>query len=195
MKSSLSTVIVALSILSLVVSIIALCISLPRVNLLNFDYLGLLVGILALLVTTLIGWNIYSLIDVKNIRKEQTAIQLETFVKIQETCAQASHAVADVYYRNLVGAKPLGDDFYLVYYRLSEMCNLAAIGQYQACESIIDTLLQIFGNSPYRGFGDMQMKNIWKAVSIIKNQTKINNFGKLLSLIGQMGGRNNTHHS
>ena len=46
-------------------SIITCCWS-PRIikgNDLGFDYLGLIVGVLSLLVTILIGWNIYTLID------------------------------------------------------------------------------------------------------------------------------------
>lgn len=49
-----------------------LCNSCPRQiseNNLGFDYIGAIVGILALLVTVLIGWNIYQLVDLKNIKK------------------------------------------------------------------------------------------------------------------------------
>ena len=35
-----------------------------------FDYLGLVVGILSLLVTVLIGWNIYSVIDLRGTKKK-----------------------------------------------------------------------------------------------------------------------------
>lgn len=42
--------------LSLVLSIISLCSSLPRTS--GLDYIGVIVGILSLLVTVLIGWQI-----------------------------------------------------------------------------------------------------------------------------------------
>lgn len=48
--------------ISLLVSVIAICRTHPRVEL-GFDYIGLIVGILALLVTMLIGWQIWNLID------------------------------------------------------------------------------------------------------------------------------------
>lgn len=59
-----------LSIVSVVISIIAICISCPHKAELGFDYQGVIVGILALLVTMLIGWNIYSIIDIRKIREE-----------------------------------------------------------------------------------------------------------------------------
>ncbi|MCH5241763.1 MAG: hypothetical protein J1F67_04990 [Muribaculaceae bacterium] len=49
--------------------IVALCIKEPR-QIGDFDYLGLLVGILALLVTVVITWQIYTLIDTQKLRKD-----------------------------------------------------------------------------------------------------------------------------
>lgn len=48
--------------ISVIASVIAICRTHPRVEL-GFDYIGLIVGILALLVTMLIGWQIWNLID------------------------------------------------------------------------------------------------------------------------------------
>ena len=51
-----------LSILAIILSILAICFYLPRTEL-SFDYLGFITGILGVLVTVLIGWNIYAVID------------------------------------------------------------------------------------------------------------------------------------
>lgn len=63
--------------LSFVISIIALGGKSPRVVAVGrnglidggYDYLGIIVGILSLLVTVLLGWNIFQLIDLKEMRK------------------------------------------------------------------------------------------------------------------------------
>ena len=55
-------IIIALA--SIIMGIVAVAHKCPRYNL-DFDYLGLLVGILSLLVTALLGWNIYQVIDLK----------------------------------------------------------------------------------------------------------------------------------
>lgn len=64
--------IVLLNIFALAFSVMALCMTHP--NQLGFDYIGAIVGILALLVTILIGWNIYTIIDIKKIRKEYNIV-------------------------------------------------------------------------------------------------------------------------
>jgi hypothetical protein len=56
-------------VVSLIMSIIAMCRSLPCV--VSLDYMGVIVGILSLLVTVLIGWNIYTVVDFNRIKEEQ----------------------------------------------------------------------------------------------------------------------------
>lgn len=59
MKTKLSLI---LSSIAIVLSIITICLTLPRREV-SLDYLGLITGILGILVTVLIGWNIYMIID------------------------------------------------------------------------------------------------------------------------------------
>lgn len=56
MKRTERLVIYGFVLLSLILSIISLCSSLPRAG--GLDYIGVIVGILSLLVTILIGWQI-----------------------------------------------------------------------------------------------------------------------------------------
>ena len=55
-----------LSFIAIVLSIVAICVSCPRSDM-SFDYLGLITGILGVLVTVLVGWNIYMVIDFRRI--------------------------------------------------------------------------------------------------------------------------------
>ena len=52
------------SVLAIIISITALANMCPRFS--SFDYLGLIVGILTLLVTLLLGWQIYNAVDIRN---------------------------------------------------------------------------------------------------------------------------------
>lgn len=59
-----------LSIYAAIVCTLWLCPSIPRLlnnEELQFDYIGAIIGILSLLVTLLLGWNIYQVIDLKNV--------------------------------------------------------------------------------------------------------------------------------
>lgn len=57
---------IGLSILSIIISVTALCIICVRNSELNIDWYGALIGVLSLLVTVLIGWNIYTVFDSNN---------------------------------------------------------------------------------------------------------------------------------
>ena len=59
-----------LSILAITISIVAICTSLKVFDIGNTAYLGLAVATLSTLVLVLIGWNIYTVIDVRSIKDE-----------------------------------------------------------------------------------------------------------------------------
>lgn len=75
-KSDTHSGIVVAIIFSIAAIIMSIC-SLTRNNerVLGFDYLGVIVGILALLVTFLVGWQIYSLVRLEQIRLKYNKIQ------------------------------------------------------------------------------------------------------------------------
>lgn len=53
-----------LSIAAIICSVVAICVSLPSAPELGIDYIGVIVGILSLLVTMLIGWQIWNMIAI-----------------------------------------------------------------------------------------------------------------------------------
>ena len=53
-----------LSIAASICSVVAICVSLPSAPELGMDYIGVIVGILSLLVTMLIGWQIWNVIAI-----------------------------------------------------------------------------------------------------------------------------------
>ena len=53
-----------ISIIAIIVSIASICVSNPNKQELGFDYQGIIVGVLSVLVTALIGWQIYNSIEI-----------------------------------------------------------------------------------------------------------------------------------
>lgn len=53
-----------LSIAAIICSVVAICVSLPPAPELGMDYIGVIIGILSLLVTMLIGWQIWNVIAI-----------------------------------------------------------------------------------------------------------------------------------
>lgn len=60
----------SISCFSIVLSVIAIGVSLPKVGVLNFDYYGAIIGVLSFLITVLMGYQIYTVINVKEELKE-----------------------------------------------------------------------------------------------------------------------------
>lgn len=100
---------------ALVFSIISLCVNCPRIftkDNLGFDYMGIIVGALSILVAILIGWNIYTLIDVKEIRKSYEKDRrklLEDVAKKREEMEEDINVEIDTLFF-LLAAKCEGDE-------------------------------------------------------------------------------------
>lgn len=80
-----------LSIAAIICSVVAICVSLPSAPELGIDYIGVIVGILSLLVTMLIGWQIYNVITIdKKIRDEVNKTK-SSFIKEIEVIKDSSY--------------------------------------------------------------------------------------------------------
>lgn len=144
MSSKLISII--LSCLAIILSVIAIGVTLSRTEL-SFDYLGLITGILGLLVTILIGWNIYTGVDFRN-EKEQLHKYFEeqkksvnsvgddlrlTFFNQLSQNAVSKKCIADVY-ANLMGLNkylPLAYNY--LYYTIDAIFTAAQAENYDAC--------------------------------------------------------------
>lgn len=80
-----------MSIAAIICSVVAICVSLPSAPELGIDYIGVIVGILSLLVTMLIGWQIYNVITIdKKIRDEVNKTK-SSFIKEIEVIKDSSY--------------------------------------------------------------------------------------------------------
>lgn len=83
-----NTITLILSAISIMVSVAALCRTYPHTSDLGMDYQGVIVGMLALLVTILIGWQIYTAInvkeelkDIKDLRREINKQERDIYIR------------------------------------------------------------------------------------------------------------------
>lgn len=72
------------SLVAIIMSIIAISTRYPRTDL-SFDYMGLIVGILSLLVTALIGWQVYNAIEMRGVIRDYDKLKhrLENYNQVQ----------------------------------------------------------------------------------------------------------------
>ena len=70
-------------ILSLIISVIALAVALPRPNNLGFDYLGVIVAIISLATAFAVGFQIWNALSLeKRLQKLESKIEAENIAKI-----------------------------------------------------------------------------------------------------------------
>lgn len=127
-----------LSVIAIAISIIAICIACPHMPELGFDYQGVLVGILSLLVTALLGWNIYSAIqldEIMNKKIEQAKEKAGVEIRKDFVCMQMK--VIHGYISN--------QDWYMVmegyYFLISDILTLKDKDKAKDIISLIDIIL------------------------------------------------------
>lgn len=86
---------ITISTLALVCSIVAICLIAPRKGELSFDYMGVIVGILSLLVTVLIGWNIATALNLKEEWMQFKQSSEDSQKKVKELMASYSIRIED----------------------------------------------------------------------------------------------------
>ncbi len=91
-----------LSVVSLLVSMVVLA-KLWPVDSIGFDYIGAIVGILSFLITVLMGYQIYTVINVKDSLKEVQHIRSEIDAKLQDKV----DSLSDDFKEELYQATPL----------------------------------------------------------------------------------------
>ena len=115
----------------------------PRTDL-DFDYLGLIVGILALLVTVLIGWQIYSVIKIRETTKAISKTRAEFSLESERNLTQTYLSLSDFFYSRCIGPDlPMSQiEYKYIYYRISAILHASRTGDYETCKTIVKLLLE-----------------------------------------------------
>ena len=92
-----------ISCFAILLSLTAIGVTLPTVGELNFDYYGAIVGVLSFLITILMGYQIYTVINVKEELKEVRMLSSQIDAKLQKK----GDALTKEYKDELSGAVPL----------------------------------------------------------------------------------------
>lgn len=146
MKKYRNIVIPILSVISTIISIIAICRVCPNTSDLGLDYQGIIVGILALLVTVLIGWQIYTAINVKEelkeifaLRKEINKQETDIYIRSEKNLIEFHMAILLMYMAK--NNKNCNDVYQIILSGLSAMIHQSRIGLYKDCENVIKSIL------------------------------------------------------
>ena len=140
------TITLILSAISIMVSVAALCRTYPHTSDLGMDYQGVIVGMLALLVTILIGWQIYTAInvkeelkDIKDLRREINKQERDIYIRSTNNLFEFQSAMFMMYDNKK--EKSNSDIFQLYLHGISSIFHLCSLGKQNECTSLVNILI------------------------------------------------------
>ena len=177
---------------SLVMSTVTMCHSFPRIY--GIDYIGVIIGILSLLVTILIGWNIYTVIDFNKKKEELSkneAVLSDLILRVNNNTTADSAALefyfAYLYAYLLTNNEPLGLGFWYINHTLNAILKYSEIAKYKECNALVEMLLSTITEPPKIKVNKERKEDLLKLVLSIHGIGNIDKYSDVLSLVSNLG--------
>ena len=141
-----------------------------------------IVAVLSILVVALISWQIYSIIDIRKIRKEVEDKRQAIVYEADRSALLSFVALSDFYYELLVKTSSNEKEFKYLHYRISALVSASRIKDYEYCNAIVRALLETIVEEHLK----LRKYNRQLLVALllsVKEQNKIQDFQTLLQKI------------
>lgn len=184
MSKGVKIIIVLWLILLSVTSLIAFFRSFYTEVNLGIDYAGVLVGILAALVTTLIGWQIYTIIDLKSINtrfKELENIRKEGYLKMSLQLYETLSIMTTQIANKAEPKELLGQS---IQFELMAIIAESQLGMKEICEMKISNLIQT--SSELLEITSFEKLSFLEMVSGVEELKKAKNYNELRQWLIQL---------
>lgn len=188
-----------LSFIAIVLSIVAICVSCPRSDM-SFDYLGLITGVLGVLVTVLVGWNIYMIIDFKQEKeklqqyfdeqkKEVCSVGNDVIVTFKNQISQSAlleKNIADVYSQLMGLNKTVPLSFYYLFHLLGAIVSASQAENYDACNIWLTEIQRTLTSPDQIVMPVSCKKHLIEALMQIHKSDSIHGLDEVVNLIAQI---------
>lgn len=172
-----------LSCVAILISLVAICVACPHNQELGFDYQGVLVSVLSLLVTVLIGWNIYTFIDIKSTRDKIDDISSGATSMVQKNMAVTESSIWMIYHYLLLEKDPLGLEYRFIYHGVACLFHTSQYSDIATCNVVVKGLLECIVNPESITITKNGKNEILKLLSGVKHTDKIEGYLELLNRI------------
>jgi hypothetical protein len=164
-----------ISVISIIIGIAAICLVLFRIEPVTADWLGIWIGVLSMLVVLLLGWNILSVVDIRNITSKieyQNSILHSNYEK--HTSALSCivyHVLFEFYAERTEEAEPF------IRYGLCYMDECLKLEDTDGANSVVKILNECILETTEVSLSNK--KNLLLILHRIKNIEKLNGFNTL----------------
>lgn len=187
---------------SLLISIIAVLIS----GCVAFQYevesdnASFTLGVLTALVTILIAWNIFSLVDF-NHKKDELSKETETvkqLIAFSSSTNAANSALTDeglaMIYYYLITKKPIESlEYNYINHSISAIVHFAIANKEKECNFFIDLLLDTVENPQELKIKPIRIKEMLLHLESMPNKHLYSNYHKLVFMLSQVGKADSIH--
>ncbi len=177
----------AISWTAIIIAVIALCASLfsiEKISAQGTDLIGWLIGILAIMVTTLIGWQIFALMDIRKMQKEVAQNKDAAFYESSRNMAVTTMAISDYFYSTFVGKDQSEKEriYMYIYYRVSSILHASRINDFETCRVVIKVLKETIRPENIL-LNESNKKHLFDLLSNVENARLIEDFSALLAWV------------
>lgn len=177
--------IIILFVVSIVLSISALCVSLLRCEPITAEWMGVLVGILSFAVTILLGWQIYTLMDIRKIQKEVKDNKAEVGLKAERSLAETHYALC-LFHEAKIDGLLENESIVLTSYIQSSalaMFHFSSCGEYRIAQTICCKVTDVLNSSMDVKLDPKIVLSVLEVLMTLQNQNKIPGYVGFLSAL------------
>ncbi len=179
-----------ISIGSAVIGVTALIISLCRIEPITAEWLGVMIGILGLLTSVLLGWQVFSIINLRGMEGKLKSLEDISRKGDSEAIGKAYDGIATLYITSIPDEGKTQDDIvsshlygYLLFTAMAMVMQSEA-GNYEYCDATIGHLLKL--NREKLNINERQRDNIFDIAVKISSQGNIKNYPTYLRWIATL---------
>ena len=172
--------------MAIVISIVALSVALFRCEPITHEWMGVLVGVLAVLVTVLVGWNIYTFIDISKRAKELALLTVETSLGTERSLALSENAAAGIYSYLLLKEDPLGLEYQILYHRICSILHTSNFNDIETCNMMVKATLEMIVEPSKINMIQSCKDRLLLLLTKVKNTDKIVGYSELVEKVAKV---------
>ena len=177
--------VIVLCAVSIFLSLAALCTSYFRCEPITMDWMGVLVGVLSFLVTVLLGWQIYTLLDIKKLQEEIKRKDEGIYKRSEKNLAETHMALWAFYLTNMTEGDITQNSHYgFIQSGVATIIHFSRYGDYAKADSVASKLIQFLPRLKIQELSDEFFDTCLKSlVSGVENPNMIPKYSELLSAL------------
>ena len=185
--SPIHYILLSVELLLLSVSLCVLFIVLPRNEQLSFDYIGVMVTVLSIIVMILISWNVYSIIDLKR-QSSLYSLKIAELAQLTDRVHMINidnqmtneNAIFYIYHYLILNKSPNGLIYNFLWHGISTIQYASQNSRFDMCELLVKAMNEVFVDTSKIEMVSINKRRLIELYDSIPNKNNIENINSIL---------------